>query len=99
MSSIITTLLANPTLIIVVVLFFLIRSDSANPLVETLINLLRSLTKTPAATVEGHDLSNDTGRFCCAKHLAEEFAKRGQTDVADKIRTAMHVLIDEGVKA
>lgn len=73
-----------------------VRTQSANGLVESVLTVLRGVTNTPPPATVNHDLGTDVGRICAAKCLAAQFAARGQTEVADAMRRAIHVLIDEG---
>lgn len=94
--------LQNPLVLAgIAVAILWLRSNSSNPIVEQIVNILRSLTNTPSplakqAVVETDHMKSLVGRVTCAQCLAAEFSKRGKGDVAKLITESVHVLIDEG---
>lgn len=83
-------------LIVVGVLIFWLRTQGGSPIVEKLIGIVRSVTNTPDNGLHVHGVE---GRIACAKCVAEEFTKRGKTDVAKVITDAIPSLVDEGKPA
>lgn len=84
-------LLKDNWILVAAAAIFFLQGDKGSKIMEYLIKFIRGTTNSPDPT---GNMENSVGRVCAAKCLANEYEKRGESEVATKIRSTLQVLID-----